>query len=76
VIQLWFVLPNGSKVAGAVHQMPRRGDVVRLEDDGAAYEVMQIEHIATPQGKSRGIRYTQIIVRLTEWGRPADPEGR
>jgi hypothetical protein len=75
VIQLWFVLPDGSKVAGAVHQMPRRGDVVRFADDGEAYEVMQIEHIATPQGTSHGMRYATIIVRLTAWGRPADRGG-
>jgi hypothetical protein len=53
----------------------RRGDVVRFADDGEAYEVMQIEHIATPQGTSHGMRYATIIVRLTACGRPADRGG-
>jgi hypothetical protein len=76
VIQLWFVLPDGSQVVGQVPQMPRRGDIVRFASDGEAYEVMQSEHIATPQGTRHGMRYAKIIIRLSARGTPPDPEGR
>lgn len=74
MIELWFVLPDGSQVAGQVPQVPRRGDVVRFASEGEAYEVMQIEHIATPQGNRYGKRYAKIVVRLSAKGGPADPD--
>jgi hypothetical protein len=71
VIHVWFVLPDGDRVATQAELAPRRGDIVRFASDGAAYEVAQIEHIATPQGRRHGMRYTQIIVRLAPMPPPA-----
>ncbi|HEV7885100.1 MAG TPA: hypothetical protein VGO81_16120 [Solirubrobacteraceae bacterium] len=65
MLQLWFVLPDGRRVAGQVPQVPRRGDVVRFASDGEAYEVAQIEHIATPEGNRYGMRYAKIVIRLS-----------
>jgi hypothetical protein len=65
VLQLWFVLPDGRRVAGQVPQVPRRGDVVRFASDGVPYEVAQIEHIATPEGTRHGMRYAKIVIRLS-----------
>jgi hypothetical protein len=61
--QLWFVLPDGSKVASQVVQMPRRGDHVRFANGGAAYEVTQIEHIAAPRSR---MGYEKIVIRLAD----------
>jgi hypothetical protein len=74
VIQLWFVLPDGSKVAGQVPQVPRRGDVVRFSSDGQAFEVAQIEHIATPEGNRYGMRYAKIVIRLSVPPMRVEPE--
>jgi hypothetical protein len=63
-IQVWFVLPDGTNVACNVMAIPRRGDTVRFAHDGQAYEVAEVEHIATPQGTSHGIRYTKVLMRL------------
>jgi hypothetical protein len=64
VTDLWFVLPDGDRVASKVAAVPRRGDVVRFAGDGEPYEVAQIEHIATTNGTRRGMRYVNIVVRL------------
>jgi hypothetical protein len=74
VLQLWFVLPDGRRVAGQVPQVPRRGDVVRFASDGEPYEVAQIEHIATPEGNRYGMRYAKIVVRLSPPAIQAEPE--
>jgi hypothetical protein len=70
MVQLWFVLPDGSRVAGQVPQVPRRGDVVRFASDGEAFEVSQIEHIATRDGTRKGMRYAKIVIRLSAPGIP------
>jgi hypothetical protein len=64
VTDLWFVLPDGTRVASQVPAVPRRGDVVRFAADGEPYEVAQIEHIAMTNGTHNGMRYANIIIRL------------
>jgi hypothetical protein len=64
VTDLWFVLPNGTRIASQVPAVPRRGDVVRFAGDGEPYEVAQIEHIAMTKGARRGMRYVNIVIRL------------
>jgi hypothetical protein len=51
-------------VASEVSTLPRRGDLVRFADGGMAYEVAQIEHIATDHSRS-GLRHTTILMRLS-----------
>ncbi|MEA2131525.1 MAG: hypothetical protein QOJ85_4416 [Solirubrobacteraceae bacterium] len=74
MLQLWFVLPDGRRVAGQVPQVPRRGDVVRFASDGEAYEVTQIEHIATPEGTRYGMRFAKIVIRLSAPPIRTEPE--
>ena len=61
---MWFVLPDGSRVATEVVSVPRRGDIVRFAGDGEPYEVALIEHIATRAGTRRGMRYGTLLIRL------------
>ena len=61
---VWFVLPDGERLATEVVTVPRRGDIVRFAGDGEPYEVAVIEHIATRAGTRRGMRYTNILIRL------------
>jgi hypothetical protein len=65
VAHVWFVLPDGKRVATEVVSVPRRGDVVRFARDGEPYEVTLIEHIATRGGTRRGMRYGNIVIRLS-----------
>jgi hypothetical protein len=64
VTDLWFVLPDGTRVASQVLSVPRRGDIVRFAGDGEPYEVAQIEHIATTHGVRDGMRHVDIVIRL------------
>jgi hypothetical protein len=64
VTDLWFVLPDGTRMASQVPAVPRRGDIVRFAGDGEPYEVAQIEHIATTNGARNGMRYVNIVIRL------------
>lgn len=68
---VWFLLPDGSEVASEVTVLPRRGDVIRFASDGQAYEVTQIEFIATTARPRRGVRYAKIVLRLAAVARPA-----
>lgn len=70
MIHVWFVLDDGNRVASQVPVLPRRGDVVRFASDGQAYEVTQIEHIATTHGTRRGMRYVTILIRLSAVAAP------
>lgn len=65
---MWFVLPDGTNVVSHVAAVPRRGDTVRFASDGQAYEITRVEHIATAQGTSHGMRYTRIIMLLSAAG--------
>jgi hypothetical protein len=48
--------------------------VVRFASDGEAFEVAQIEHIATPQGNRYGMRYAKIVIRLSTPTIRVEPE--
>ena len=65
MIHVWFLLPDGTTVASQVAAVPRSGDVVRFASGGEAYEVTQVEHIATTQRPRRGMRYAKIVIRLS-----------
>jgi hypothetical protein len=65
VTHVWFVLPDGKRLATQVLTVPRPGDVVRFAGDGEPYEVELIEHIATREGTRRGMRYVKILIRLS-----------
>jgi hypothetical protein len=65
MILVWFVLADGTKLASQVVALPRPGDVVRFATDGEAYDVTQIEHIATTARPRLGMRYTKIVIRLS-----------
>jgi hypothetical protein len=64
VTHVWFVLPDGKRVATEVVTVPRRGDIVRFAGDGEPYEVALIEHVATRAGTRRGMRYANVVIRL------------
>jgi hypothetical protein len=68
---VWFLLPDGSEVASDVTVLPRRGEVVRFGSDGPAYEVVQVEFIATTARPRFGVLSAKIVMRLSAVARPA-----